>query len=114
MIGKLSQIDQLSSILSQSQIRHEVISSNLAHVNDPGYKTKGVKFADVLAEAGEQIDQVGEIFEVDGLKNSQNGNNVDMDRELSSMSKNALAFQTYSQLMASKIGAYRTAISGRS
>jgi flagellar basal body rod protein FlgB len=37
-----------------------------------------------------------------------------MDRELSSMSKNALAFQTYSQLMASKIGAYRTAISGRS
>jgi len=67
-----------------------------------------------LAEAGEQIDQVGEIFEVDGLKNSQNGNNVDMDRELSSMSKNALAFQTYSQLMASKIGAYRTAISGRS
>ncbi len=114
MIGKLSQIDQLSSLLSQSQIRHEVISSNLAHVNDPGYKTKDVSFADVLKAADGEFDTDGKVFEVDGLKSSQNGNNVDMDRELSNMSKNALAFQTYSQLMASKIGAYRTAISGRS
>lgn len=65
-------------------------------------------------EADGQFDKVGEIFEVEGLTNKQNFNNVDMDRELSNMTKNSLAFQTYSQLMASKIGAYRAAISGRS
>lgn len=65
-------------------------------------------------EADGQFDKVGEIFEVEGLTNKQNFNNVDMDRELSNMTKNSLAFQTYSQLMANKIGAYRAAISGRS
>ena len=114
MIGKLSQIDQLSSLLSQSQIRHEVISSNLANVNTPNYQTKDVSFAEVLMAADGQLDKVGEVFEVEGLKSMQNGNNVDMDRELSNMTKNSLAFQTFSQLMANKIGAYRTAISGRS
>ena len=55
-----------------------------------------------------------EVFEIDSLQSRQDGNNVDIDMELAKLTKNALKYQTFTQLLASKLGMYRSAISGRS
>ena len=115
MIGKYSQIDQLGALLNQSQARHEVISSNLANVNTPNYQTKEIRFDDVLSRVtgvGQSGDS-GKIYKVEGLAARQDGNNVDVDHELSKLTRNALTYQTYTQVIASKLGTYRSAITGR-
>lgn len=115
MTVNISQIDTLGALLQQSQMRHEVISSNIANVNTPHYHTLEVNFESVLKAAADDLAKPrGEVQEVQGLVERLDGNNVDIDHELAKMTKNGLAYQTYSQLLASKLGTYRSAISGRS
>lgn len=52
------------------------------------------------------------IENLQGLAERVDGNNVDMEREVSELKKNALIAQSYSHLMASKLGMMRRAISG--
>ena len=89
MIGKSSQIDQLSALLNQSQAKHEIISSNLANVNTPNFQTKDIRFDDVLSQISgiATPGKDGKIYNVEGLVARQDGNNVDVDRELSNMTK---------------------------
>ena len=49
---------------------------------------------------------------VQGLPTRNDGNNVDMDRELANLKKNALAHQTLTQLLGTQIGIMQRAISG--
>ena len=112
MIGNLSHIDQLNTLLRQGQMRHEVISSNIANVNTRNFKAKEIEFGDVLSQLTGKSE--GEIVEIEGLVARQDGNNVDMDKELSKLTKNSLAYQTFAQIVASKLSTMRTAISGRS
>lgn len=113
MIGKLSQIDQLSALMHQSQLRHQVISSNIANVNTPKYTTKDIQFDQVLDNIKSSMAPQGEVYDEQGLTVRQDGNNVDLDHELAKLTKNSLTYQTYSQIVASKLGTYRAAISGR-
>ena len=129
MIGNLSQIEQLGELLRQSQIRHEVISGNIANVNTPGYQSREVVFSDVLSDAQRNSSaginsgshqnrnsvnlQAGaEVIETAGLVDRMDGNNVDIDQQLAKLTDNALNYQTYSQLISSKLGLYRAAIRG--
>jgi flagellar basal-body rod protein FlgB len=50
------------------------------------------------------------VIEVSGLKNKNDGNNVDMDREARLLAENALRFSVASQLAHSEISTLRTAI----
>lgn len=101
---------------------HRVIGQNLANVNTPGYKTAELSFEDLLSKietgAG-QADNVEnggsinfETRESDGLQVRSDGNNVDMDREVARLKKNALAYQTLTQLLGSKMGMLQLAING--
>jgi flagellar basal-body rod protein FlgB len=50
------------------------------------------------------------VIEVSGLKNKNDGNNVDMDREARLLAENALRFSVASNLAHSEISTIRTAI----
>ena len=50
------------------------------------------------------------VIEVAGLKNKNDGNNVDMDREARLLAENALRFSVASNLAHSEINTIRTAI----
>jgi flagellar basal-body rod protein FlgB len=50
------------------------------------------------------------VIEVSGLKNKNDGNNVDMDREARLLAENALRFSVASNLAHSEITTIRTAI----
>lgn len=103
--------DVLFNQLSFRGDRQNVISSNIANVNTPGYKTKELVFEDELNKVGKNNLQLAitnpmhlqslpdsskmhgpRIVEVKGLVEQNDGNNVNMDTQMSEMSKNKVIF----------------------
>ena len=100
----------LFSHLSFRSERHKVISSNIANLNTPNYKTKDLVFESELKKAGANSDlqmtktHVNHIsFNtstqnnikpqmefVQGLKEQNDGNNVSLDKEIGDMAKNSI------------------------
>lgn len=116
-IGKNSGL--IRTLLDAAVERHKVISKNLSNVEVPGYRAKELRFSRELEQAiqrGEAPRPGKDAFETVERDTpvKQDGNSVDLDRELSEMSENALTYQTLVTLVALKTNLMRTAITGRS
>lgn len=78
-----------------------------------------VSFEQALAEQvrrGRPLDATAvraDISESEGLPACVDGNNVDIDREMGALSKNALLYQTYAQVLSTQFNMMRSAITGR-
>jgi flagellar basal-body rod protein FlgB len=116
-IGKNSALIHL--LLDAAVARHKAIARNLANVETPGYRAQEVRFSRDLAQAIERGEDPSgrrggiETVDRDGPV-KPDGNSVDLDRELSDMSGNALTYQTLVTLVALKTNLVRSAIAGRS
>lgn len=94
--------------------RQKVISSNIANINTPNYKTKDLSFQSALDEKNREKDlelfstnekhikfdeannikgSKMQIYEVENLQEQNDGNNVSLDSQMSEMSKNNTMFQ---------------------
>ena len=104
------QLDLMSRMMDAAEIQHRVISHNIANVNTPGYHRLEVSFEEVLRNADRVSRGQPVVREQSGLTERADGNNVDIDREVGALQKNAMAYQTYSQLMASQLQMMRRAI----
>jgi flagellar basal-body rod protein FlgB len=108
-------IDTLTRVLDTAGLRHRVIAQNVANVNTPGYKRLEVQFEDALAKA---LATPGgpaakpRVVEGDGPERVD-GNTVDIDREMGDLTKNGLLYQAATQILASRLAALRSAVSGR-
>ena len=117
MNGLNSHLYLISNALVGTEQKHRVISQNIANVNTPGYKTQQVDFAKLMDsvsngdEGQAMIDNVP-VEIVKGLEERIDGNNVNIDQQISELNKNALLYQTLTELMASKMSIMRRAISG--
>ncbi|MCK9247729.1 MAG: flagellar basal body protein [Solirubrobacteraceae bacterium] len=85
----------LHAAIQGAGMRHELLASNLANVNTPGYQRRDVDFHAALRgamAAGEpgaaRFDPVTEAGAV-----TADGNGVDVERESAELSKNALEQQ---------------------
>ena len=98
-------VEQYMNLVSA---RQKLVSSNIANADTPGYQTKDIDFSAELANqmSGSQPN----VIEVSGLKNKNDGNNMDMDREARLLAENALRFSVASNLAHSEISTLRTAI----
>ena len=113
-----SQFGLLAKLLDVASLRHQVIAQNVANVNTPGYRRLEVSFESALAEKlgdGEAgvATLVPSVAEGSGGTMRDDGNNVDIDAEMGRLNKNAVLFNVYAQILATKIGAMRSAIAGR-
>jgi flagellar basal-body rod protein FlgB len=92
--------------------RQKVISSNIANINTPNYKTKDLTFESELKNVQSapilqlsqtkgnhfsNIQNSNKILEptlvrVEGLEEQNDGNNVNLDTQMSEMSKNKILF----------------------
>ncbi len=91
--------------------RQEIISSNIANINTPKYKTKDLVFANELQKANDSRLQLyktnemhlsssneinkpfkSQMVDVKGLEEQNDGNNVNIDAQMSEMSKNKVIF----------------------
>lgn len=96
------------SYMTRLSARQQVVSSNIANADTPGYKTKDVDFASELA-----LQMAGgkpPVVEVSGLQTKNDGNNVNLDREARLLAENALRFNIASKLAHSDLQAVRSAI----
>jgi flagellar basal-body rod protein FlgB len=98
-------IEQFMNLVSA---RQKLVASNIANADTPGYQTKDIDFQSELQS--QLTGSKPNVIEVSGLKNKNDGNNVDMDREARLLAENALRFSVASQLAHSEISTIRTAI----
>jgi flagellar basal-body rod protein FlgB len=109
--------------------RQNIISSNIANIDTPNYKTKDIKFEDVLENSRNltlkktnsmhiSVDKLPQekisIYEVEGLESQNDGNNVDIDEQMSEMSKNNLLFRALKSSLQKDSRLLRTAIDSAS
>ena len=98
-----SSIEKYMDLLS---LRQKLITSNIANVDTPGYKTQDIDFQSEFQSAMSTTNPL----EVPGLKTNNDGNNVSLDRETRLLSENALRFNIASQLMRGQISQMKMAI----
>jgi flagellar basal-body rod protein FlgB len=124
-------IQALAASLKFRQLRQELIASNIANAETPGYKAKKLDFEEALARA---LDTDGELkmkttdskhFNVGGggFNNlepeiyedsngivSPDGNTVDRDQEMADMAENKIMYDASVQLLNKKLGLLKYAI----
>lgn len=112
-------INLLEKMLNVSATKHKVIANNIANINTPGYKKLEVSFAEQL----EKIIKDTSTNKFDAFQPKivvskedtngtvrNDGNNVDMDKEVSALMKNTLSYSVYTQLLAKKMELVKSAI----
>src|SRR5437016_14380473 len=90
--------------------RQQLVSTNIANADTPGYKTKDIdfqfEFMSMLAGG------TPNVIEAAGLPFKNDGNNVVIERESRLLAENALRFNLASNLLRGEIKNVRAAISG--
>lgn len=121
----------LTTALNFREMRQELISSNVANANTPGFKAKKLDFEEALARAldvdgqmqmgvtDERHHNVGnggfnnlepEIYDNPNGVVSENGNTVDVEAEMAQMAENKLMYDALVQLINKKMGIMKYAI----
>ena len=98
-------IEQFMNMVSA---RQKVVASNIANADTPGYQTKDIDFNSEFQS--QMSGSKPNVMEVSGLKNKNDGNNVDIDREARLLAENALRFSVAENLAHSELSTIRTAI----
>jgi flagellar basal-body rod protein FlgB len=113
--------------LTRAVQRQSVAAGNLANLDTPGYRTQEVRFADALDEqlgatdglratnarhfgAGGPGHEPNEVAETSGLASRRDGNNVQLDRELLSLTRAGGEFSAAQTMLAAKFRLVRYAI----
>ena len=110
-------IDPVMGLLAKAMdaysTRHKVISNNIANVDTPGYKRSYVEFerqlAGLVGEDGksrdtEAVEALKPRVEVDRATASRyDGNNVNIDQEMSELAKNTISYNAAAALMKAKV-----------
>jgi flagellar basal-body rod protein FlgB len=98
----------LGNFLTYLSRRQEVISSNIANADTPGYQTRDVEmpvsFSSALQQAG------ATVVNASGLVTRNDGNNVSIDREARLLAETTLKFSIAAQSIRARLKNLRTAI----
>ncbi|OFZ30526.1 MAG: flagellar basal-body rod protein FlgB [Bdellovibrionales bacterium RIFCSPHIGHO2_01_FULL_40_29] len=122
--------DALATAIKMRQMRHNVTSSNIANAETPHYHAKKLDFENALAAAldmdgmnslataDSQHFAVGtkpavspDIYENPDVAMNNDGNTVDMEKEMSALQENSIMYKTALQLINKKMAALKYAIS---
>ncbi len=113
--------------------RQKVISSNIANIDTPDFKTKDLKFKNELEKSKYEsqlkltrthnhhlplMDSSNknsmELYEVQGLPEQNDGNNVNLDTQMSNMSKNSIMFSAIQNSIKKDSAWFKTVIDASS
>lgn len=122
----------LEKSVDASALRHQAIANNIANINTPGYKKLEVSFEEEFKRARGSKSKI-KMAQLDnrhlpspGLSTSDisintssatsmrnDGNNVDIDEEITKMAENNIRFNAMTKLLADRFKSLRMAIEGR-
>jgi len=98
-----------------TNLRHNVIASNIANVDTPGYKAMELKFEHLFKQALNAEKDNQPMLVLDATKQPRlDGNTVNPDQELTKLAENTIMHNTFVQLLNIKFKMLRTAINERS
>jgi flagellar basal-body rod protein FlgB len=108
----------LQRAMSGAQLRQQVLANNLANANTPGFKRSDVDFHDALAQAFDRgnvttsdLNAIQFGVNTDSGNSMQaDGNDVDVDAEMSNLAQNSLDYQALTSVLTSRIKILQTAI----
>jgi len=121
-------LDAMTAYMGRLSRRQQVVSSNLANIDTPGYKTKDVSFhatmEELLADRSGDLRTTrarhiegargaggsSEAFEVAGLIERVDENNVDIDREMMKLSETSFGYTMMTQLLRAKFSTLSASI----
>lgn len=124
-------VQALATSLNFRQLRQEILSSNIANAETPGYKAKSLDFEAALKNAlnldklssmqtndDRHVDVGGggldtlepEIYESPNDVVTETGNTVDVADEMAMMNENKIMFDATVQLLNKKLGLKKYAI----
>jgi flagellar basal-body rod protein FlgB len=98
----MSRMEQLCEYLDLAAFRQRLIASNLANVDTPGYRTRDINFEGEMRRAENQMGPqtpAPRVFEVAGLIERPDGNNVSLDREGLLLARTQLQFRLGVELL---------------
>lgn len=123
-------VQLMGNVMDLRLERQNIVSSNLANINTPGYKAKRLEFEEQLQKSL-QLNEQGHLTKTD-TKHMPTGfdpektqgelqkdidprvvrgeDRVDLDKEMAVMSKNSLAYKTLGQLMHSNFNGMQEVI----
>jgi flagellar basal-body rod protein FlgB len=111
----------LQDLLSWTSRRQQALGSNVANMDTPNYRAKDYSFESALSSslslastserhiAPAQDTSSARVYEVETTQ-KPNGNNVDIDRELTEITKNGVQYLTLVQYLNQKIRTLRASI----
>jgi flagellar basal-body rod protein FlgB len=122
-------LDAMSAYLGRMSQRQQVVASNLANIDTPGYRSKDVSFHATMQELlsdnsigirtsqsrhiqGNPISLRASAVEVQGLSFRADGNNVNLDREMLKLSETSFAYSLITQLVRGKFRTLALSING--
>jgi len=114
----------LTEALRGCSARQRALADNIANVDTPGFIRRDLQFEEALATAIRTARRAPQRAEeiVSGLRIEPrsdrsvparaDGNNVDIDREMVILARNALRYQAAGEALAARVRMLRTAIQG--
>lgn len=119
----------LEKSLDFATAKNRTISSNLANIDTPNYKSKDVVFKDLLNDQinrslvakrtnekhiafNSHLQNSYRVVTKDHLTYNNNGNNVDVDKEMSELAKNQIYYQSLIDRLNGKFHSLETVIRG--
>jgi flagellar basal-body rod protein FlgB len=120
-------VEQLTRGLAYAGRRHEVLSRNIANADTPGYRAQDLVLDDALGpqapsapgDVAASLLPVGRaerrprLVYADESAPRPDGNDVQVERQLSVLAENQLYHHALAQTLASQFAALKQAISGR-
>ncbi len=113
--------------MTQAVARQAVAAGNLANIDTPGYRTRDASFGEILdgqvqqlamtVTGPKQLPGLGangapQATQAEGLDSRRDGNNVQLDRELLTMTKASGEFSAAQVALSAKFRLVRFAING--
>lgn len=113
----------LEKALDAVQLRHDVISHNIANGDTPGYKKQGVAFEEYLQKALDTTNKPSQIdlsslsprliSQVNSMSTRMDGNNVDPEVETVELAKNQMRGQALSDYVAQDMKRFKIVLNAR-
>ncbi|MCX8084751.1 MAG: flagellar basal body rod protein FlgB [Calditerrivibrio sp.] len=128
-----SLVNDLSYALRVNSVKNSILANNIANVDTPKYKAKKLEFTEVMQEyfsggsrlplkttnhkhikGGINIDDPSSFVRLQNNPSLRNdGNDVNLDYEMSEMAKNSIQYSMFSQIISGKFTGLKSAIQGR-
>ncbi|HTA79237.1 MAG TPA: flagellar basal body rod protein FlgB [Terracidiphilus sp.] len=100
-----SMMQLLEGYLKVATDRQQIVASNIANIDTPGFHTRDVNFQSAMQQAMNETSnpQAGPAaVEVEGLPERPDGNNVNIDRESMLLGQTQLQYQLGVELIKSQ------------